>query len=34
VSARLTPGELDGLFTLDHHFARIDAIFARVFGQG
>ncbi len=32
VSALLTPAELDGLFTLEHHFARIDAIFARVFG--
>ncbi len=34
VSARLSPAQLDGLFTLDHHFARIDAIFDRVFGAG
>jgi adenylosuccinate lyase len=32
VTALLPPEELDRLFTLDHHFARIDAIFARVFG--
>jgi adenylosuccinate lyase len=32
VTARLSAEALDGLFTLDHHFARIDAIFARVFG--
>jgi len=32
VTAFLAPKMLDGLFTLDHHFARIDTIFARVFG--
>jgi hypothetical protein len=25
--------ELDGLFSLDHHFAHVDRIFERVFGQ-
>jgi adenylosuccinate lyase len=34
VTAHLSPATLDGLFTLDHHFARIDTIFARVFGPG
>jgi len=34
VSARLSAEDLDGLFTLDHHFARIDTIFDRVFGAG
>jgi len=34
VSSRLTAAQLDGLFTLDHHFARIDTIFDRVFGAG
>ncbi|MBS3961986.1 MAG: adenylosuccinate lyase [Sandarakinorhabdus sp.] len=32
VTSRLSAAELDGLFTLDHHFARIDLIFDRVFG--
>jgi len=32
VSALLPPGTLDELFTLEHHFARIDTIFERVFG--
>jgi adenylosuccinate lyase len=33
VTAHLAPEALDGLFTLDHHFARIDTIFERVFGS-
>ncbi len=32
VSARLPPEALDRLFALEPHFARVDAIFARVFG--
>jgi adenylosuccinate lyase len=32
VTGRLTAAELDGLFRLDHHFAHVDMIFARVFG--
>ena len=32
VTARLSAVELDGLFTLDHHFAQMNAIFDRVFG--
>ena len=32
VSSRLSAAELDGLFTLDHHFAQMNAIFDRVFG--
>ena len=32
VIALLSSEALDGLFTLDHHFARIDTIFDRVFG--
>ncbi len=32
VTSRLDAATLDGLFTLEHHFARIDDIFARVFG--
>ncbi|MCG2839813.1 adenylosuccinate lyase [Sandaracinobacter sp. RS1-74] len=33
VAARLSAAELDRLFTLDHHFQRVDVIFARVFGE-
>jgi len=33
VTGRLTPAELEALFTLDHHFSQIDTIFARVFGD-
>lgn len=33
VTARLPAAELEALFTLDHHFARIDTIFERVFGE-
>ncbi len=33
VAAKLSAADLDGLFTLDHHFARIDTIFTRVFGE-
>ena len=32
VTGRLSETDLDDLFTLDHHFARIDTIFKRVFG--
>jgi adenylosuccinate lyase len=32
VSSRIDAKALDDLFVLDHHFARIDAIFDRVFG--
>ena len=32
VAAHLSAATLDSLFTLDHHFARIDQIFGRVFG--
>jgi len=32
VAARLTPAELDHLFSLAPHFAHVDTIFARVFG--
>ena len=34
VTGRLPAEALDELFTLDHHFARIDTIFERVFGEG
>jgi adenylosuccinate lyase len=34
VSERLTAGELDALFDLDHHLKHVDTIFARVFGSG
>ncbi len=34
VTSRLAPAELDALFTLAPHFARIDMIFERVFGAG
>ncbi|MGQ5702685.1 adenylosuccinate lyase [Sandaracinobacteroides sp. A072] len=33
VTTKLSPAELDALFTLDHHFARLDVIFERVFGK-
>ncbi|PZU46851.1 MAG: adenylosuccinate lyase [Sphingomonas sp.] len=32
VTARLSDSQLDGLFTLDHHFRQIDHLFERVFG--
>ena len=32
VSSRLSPGELEELFDLDHHLKRVDTIFERVFG--
>ena len=32
VTDRLSPQQLQELFDLDHHLARVDAIFARVFG--
>jgi adenylosuccinate lyase len=34
VASRLSPAQLDSLFTLDHYFSSIDAIFDRVFGEG
>ncbi len=34
VAAHLSPEALDRLFSLAPHFARVDAIFARVFGDG
>ena len=33
VTARLNPEQLDQLFTLDHHFARLETIFHRVLGE-
>jgi adenylosuccinate lyase len=33
VKRRLSPKELDALFDLDHHFAEVDTIFARVFSE-
>jgi adenylosuccinate lyase len=33
VAARLSPEELEASFGLDYHFAQVDRIFARVFGQ-
>ena len=33
VSAALTDAELEALFDLDYHFAHVDTIFARVFGE-
>jgi adenylosuccinate lyase len=33
VAARLSPEALDRLFSLDPHFAAVDTIFARVFGE-
>jgi adenylosuccinate lyase len=33
VSQKLTDGELDALFDLDHHFKHVDTIFKRVFGS-
>jgi adenylosuccinate lyase len=33
VRAHLSDTDLEALFTLDHHFAAIDTIFARVFGE-
>ncbi len=33
VTSRLSAEQLDALFTLDHHFARIDTIFDRVFAD-
>ncbi|MFP4002382.1 MAG: adenylosuccinate lyase [Alphaproteobacteria bacterium] len=33
VTAHLPPDELDALFSLDRHFAHVDTIFARVFGE-
>ncbi|MBA3878480.1 MAG: adenylosuccinate lyase [Sphingobium sp.] len=33
VSAALTPTEIDARFDLDYHFAQVDAVFARVFGD-
>ncbi|WP_265563627.1 adenylosuccinate lyase [Sphingomicrobium arenosum] len=32
VTAKMTDEELEGLFDLDHHLARVDTIFGRVFG--
>src|SRR6185312_7852048 len=32
VSQRLSDGQLEALFDLDHHLNHVDAIFARVFG--
>jgi adenylosuccinate lyase len=32
VAERVSAGDLDALFDLDHHLARVDAIFERVFG--
>ena len=34
VTSRLNPEQLDQLFTLDHHFARLETIFHRVLGEG
>jgi adenylosuccinate lyase len=34
VAAALSPAELDGLFDLAHHTRHVDAVFARVFGEG
>jgi adenylosuccinate lyase len=34
VTKRVGTGELEALFDLDHHLARVDAIFERVFGAG
>ena len=33
VTKRLDPGQLEALFDLDHHLARVDVIFERVFGR-
>ena len=33
VSAKVSPEELEQLFNLDHHLARVDVIFDRVFGK-
>jgi adenylosuccinate lyase len=32
VTAKMTPAELEALFNLNHHFAHVETIFARVFG--
>ena len=33
VTAKVSPAELEALFGLDYHFAQVDRIFARVFGD-
>ncbi len=33
VAARLSAGEIDALFDLDHHFKHVDTIFAQVFSE-
>ncbi|MFC4295661.1 adenylosuccinate lyase [Novosphingobium tardum] len=34
VTGRIAPDELESSFDLDYHFAQVDTIFARVFGEG